>query len=188
MEMAKDLNMESDEMQLVVSALRGVKKKLWKWQRRTSRSFPENFSLQVRKCASGCISVPVPCRTIGTERLSPTRSLLARYSIRLRIWKRCWKLTIKIKTVDILLKRKWHLEQREVCFKCRFFLCLNARVFTLLGLFCNIYSIFAIMNSSNCLTYSNKDAMLLQRDICFSVTFNALSLAGSNNLPTHTYT
>lgn len=27
MEMAKDLNMESDEMQLVVSALRGVKKK-----------------------------------------------------------------------------------------------------------------------------------------------------------------
>ena len=28
MEMAKDLNMESDEMQQVVSALRGVKKEL----------------------------------------------------------------------------------------------------------------------------------------------------------------
>lgn len=28
MEMAKDLNMESDEMQLVVSALRGVKKRI----------------------------------------------------------------------------------------------------------------------------------------------------------------
>ena len=91
MEMAKDLNMESDEMQLVVSALRSVKKKLWKWQKRTSRSFPENFSLRVRKCASGCISVPVPCRAIGTGGLSPTRSLLARYSIRLQTWKRCWK-------------------------------------------------------------------------------------------------
>ena len=54
MEMAKDLNMESDEMQLVVSALRGVKKKLWKWQKRTSR-------------------------TIATERLSPTRRLQGRY-------------------------------------------------------------------------------------------------------------
>ena len=28
MEMAKDLNMESDEMQLVVSALRGVEKRI----------------------------------------------------------------------------------------------------------------------------------------------------------------
>lgn len=92
--MAKDLNMESDEMQLVVSALRGVKKELWKWQKRTSRSFPENFSLRVRKCASGCISVPVPCRTIATERLSPTRRLQGKSSIRLRIWKRCWRRII----------------------------------------------------------------------------------------------
>ena len=30
MEMAKDLNMENDEMQLVVSALRSVGKELWK--------------------------------------------------------------------------------------------------------------------------------------------------------------
>ena len=82
--MAKDLNMESDEMQLVVSALRGVKKKLWKWQRRTSRSFPENFSLQVRKYAIDCTSALALCRTIGTGGLFLTHRLQEKSSTKLR--------------------------------------------------------------------------------------------------------
>lgn len=87
MEMAKDLNMESDEMQQVVSALRGVGKRIVEVAETHKPLFAENFSSQVRKCVSGCISVPAPYRTIATERLSPTRRLQARYSIRLRIWR-----------------------------------------------------------------------------------------------------
>ena len=49
------------------------------------RSLSEDFSLRARKCANGCIAVPIPCRTIVTERLSTTRSLLGKFSIRLRI-------------------------------------------------------------------------------------------------------
>ena len=125
METARDLNMETDEMQLVVSALRGVEKKLWKWQKRTSRSSPVSFPSRARKCASGCISVPVSCRTIGTGGLFPTRSLLERYSIRLRIWKKCWRRITRAVEQDkdnkrILLNRTTALGQRYICFKCCF--------------------------------------------------------------------
>ena len=44
-----------------------------------------------RKYVSGCISVPIPCRTIAIGRLYPTRSLQGRYSTRLRTWKGCWR-------------------------------------------------------------------------------------------------
>ena len=37
-----------------------------------------------RKCVSGCISVPVPCRTIAIGRLYPTRSLQEKSSTKLR--------------------------------------------------------------------------------------------------------
>ena len=94
MEMAKDLNMESDEMQLVVSALRGVGKRILEVAETHKPLFAGELSLRVRKCASGCISVPVPCRTIEIGGLSPTRSLLGKSSIRLRIWKRCWRRII----------------------------------------------------------------------------------------------
>ena len=60
MEQVRDLNMEADDMQAV------------------------STSSQVKKYASGCISAPALCRTIGTGGLSPTRSLQERYSIRLR--------------------------------------------------------------------------------------------------------
>ena len=52
----------------------------------------------------------------------------------------------------------------------------------------NIYCIFVIVNSNNCLTHSDKGMMLLQRNRNFSTTFNALYLCVSNNLLTHTHT
>lgn len=37
-----------------------------------------------RKCVSGCISVPIPCRTIAIGRLYPTRNLQEKSSTKLR--------------------------------------------------------------------------------------------------------
>ena len=91
METARDLNMETDEMQLIVSALRGVGKRIVEVADTHKPSLQANFSSRARMCASGCISVPVPCRTTETGRLSPTRSLQGRYSTRLRTWKGCWR-------------------------------------------------------------------------------------------------
>ena len=91
METARDLNMETDEMQLIVSALRGVGKRIVEVADTHKPSLQANFSSRVRMCASDCISVPVPCRTTETGRLSLTRSLQERYSTRLRTWKGCWR-------------------------------------------------------------------------------------------------
>ena len=55
-------------------------------------------------------------------------------------------------------------------------------------MFYNILCIFAVVSSTNYLTYSNRGAMLLQRNRCFSATFNALCLCVSNKLLTHTHT
>ena len=79
MESVRDLNMDADEMQVVLSAIRSVN---------TSPCLAVNTSSQARRCASGCTSALAPCRTIGTGRLSPIRSLLGRYSISLRIWRK----------------------------------------------------------------------------------------------------
>lgn len=100
METARDLNMETDEMQLVVSALRGVGKRIVEVADTHKPLFAGELSSQERKCASGCISVPVPCRTTETGRLFPTRSLQERYSTRLRTWRRCWRRIIRVVRQD----------------------------------------------------------------------------------------
>ena len=50
METARDLNMETDEMQLVVSALRGVGKRIVEVVQTHKLLFAVNFSSQERKC------------------------------------------------------------------------------------------------------------------------------------------
>ena len=83
MESVKDLNMEADDMQVVLSAISGVSKRIKEVAQTHKPLFwPVSTSSQVKKYARGCISVPAPCRTIGTGRLFPTRSLQGRYSIR----------------------------------------------------------------------------------------------------------
>ena len=91
METARDLNMETDEMQLVVSALRGVGKRIVEVVQTHKLLFAVNFSSQARRYASGCISVPAPYKTTAIGRLFPTRSLQGKYSIRLQTWKKCWR-------------------------------------------------------------------------------------------------
>ena len=80
MEQVRDLNIEADDMQVVLSAISGVSK----WHRHTSRYLAVSIFLQVRKYARSCISAHAPCRTIGTRGLFPTHSLQGKYFIRLR--------------------------------------------------------------------------------------------------------
>ena len=85
MEQVRDLNMEADDMQVVLSALKGVRK----WQRHTNRSLAVSTFSRVKRCAKGCTSALAPCRTIGIGELSPTPSSQEKSSIRPQIWKRC---------------------------------------------------------------------------------------------------
>ena len=60
-----------------------------------------------RRYVSGCISVPIPCRTIAIGRLYPTRSLQEKSSTKLRTQNGCWKRNIKYRqenTLFILLE------------------------------------------------------------------------------------
>ena len=69
------------------------------------RSFATLLDKEV--CASGCISVPVPCRTIAIGRLYPTRNLQEKSSTKLRTQNGCWKRNIKYRqenTLFILLE------------------------------------------------------------------------------------
>ena len=75
-------------MQLVVSALRDVGKRIIEMTDTHKLLLQMDFSSCARKCAIGCISVPAPYKTIATERLYPTRSLLGRYSTMNRFQKK----------------------------------------------------------------------------------------------------
>ena len=102
MEMAKDLNMESDEMQLVVSALRGVEKRIVEVAETHKPLFAGELFLTGKKVCERLYISPVPCRTIATERLSLTRSLLGKSSIRLRIWRNYLRKIIRVSKHTVL--------------------------------------------------------------------------------------
>ena len=91
MEMAKDLNMESDEMQLVVSALRGVGKRIVEVAKTHKPLFVGELYLTGKEVCERLYISPRTLQGYRDRRTIPTRSLLARYSIRLQTWKRCWK-------------------------------------------------------------------------------------------------
>ena len=85
MELVRDLNMEADDIQVVLSAISSVSKRIKEVHRHTSRSLAVSTSSRVKRCAKGCTSALAPCRTIGIGELSPTPSLQERYSIRCQI-------------------------------------------------------------------------------------------------------
>ena len=89
METARDLNMETDEMQLVVSALRGVGKRIVEVAQTHKPLFAGELFLTGKEVCERLYISPRTLQDIATERLSPTCNLLARYSIRLQTWKRC---------------------------------------------------------------------------------------------------
>ena len=85
MEQVRDLNMEADDMQVVLSAISGVSKRIKEVTQIRNPLFAGKLFLTDKEVWSGCISAHVPCRTIGIGELSPTRSLQGRFSIRGRI-------------------------------------------------------------------------------------------------------
>ena len=85
MKLVRELNMEADDMQAVLSAISSVSKRIKEVHRHTNRSLAVSTSSQVKKYARGCISVHAPYRIIGTKGLFPIRSSQGRYSIRSRI-------------------------------------------------------------------------------------------------------
>ena len=60
MELVRDLNMEADNIQVVLSAISSVSKRIKEVHRHTSRSLAVSTSSRVRKYAKGCISAPSP--------------------------------------------------------------------------------------------------------------------------------
>ena len=78
-------------MQLVVSTLRNVGKRIVEMTDTHKLLLQMDFSSCARKCAIGCISVPALYRTIATGRLYLTRSLLGRYSTMNRLQKKMLK-------------------------------------------------------------------------------------------------
>lgn len=96
MEQIRNLNMEADDMQVVLSALKDVSTRIKEVAQTHKPLFGGEHYLTGKKCASGCISAPEHCRTIGTGRLFPTCSSQERYFTRLRTLRKCWKSTIKV--------------------------------------------------------------------------------------------
>ena len=89
MEQVRDLNMEADDMQVVLSALKGVSKRIKEVAKTHKPLFGgEHFLTSKEVCERLYISL-APCRTIGIGELSPTPSSQEKSSIRPQIWKRC---------------------------------------------------------------------------------------------------
>ncbi len=87
MESVKDLNMEADDMQVVLSALEGMNRRIKEVAQTHKPLFGgEHFLTGKEVCERLYISL-VPCRTIGTGKLSPTRNSQGKYYTRLRIWR-----------------------------------------------------------------------------------------------------
>ena len=95
METVRDLNMDADEMQVVLSAISSVSRRIKEVAQTHKPLLGGEHFLTERRCASGCTSAPAPCKTIETERLFPTRSLQERFSTRLRTWKGYWRRILR---------------------------------------------------------------------------------------------
>ncbi len=84
MESVKNLNMDADEMLIVLSALEGVNRRIKEVAQTHKPLFGDEHFLTGKDVCERLYISPVPCRTIGTEGLSPTHSLQGRYFTRLR--------------------------------------------------------------------------------------------------------
>ena len=95
MESVRDLNMDTDDMQVVLSAISSMSKRIKEVAQTHKPLFGGEHFLTGKEVCERLYISPEPCRTIGIERLSHTRSLQGRYSIRLRTWKGYWRRIIK---------------------------------------------------------------------------------------------
>ena len=84
MESVKDLNMEADDMQVVLSALEGMNRRIKEVAQTHKPLFGGEHFLTGKEVCERLYISPAPCRTIETGGLFPTRSLQRRYFIRRR--------------------------------------------------------------------------------------------------------
>ena len=91
METAKDLNFGSDEMQVVLTALHDVGRRIKEVGETHKPLFGGEHFLTGRRYVNGCISVLEHCKIIEIRGLYLIRNLQGRYSIRLRTWRGYWK-------------------------------------------------------------------------------------------------
>ena len=84
MESIKELNMEADDMQGVLSALEGVNRRIKEVAQTHKPLFGGEHFLTSKEV---CERLYISPRTIGTGRLFPTHSSRGRYFIRNRTWK-----------------------------------------------------------------------------------------------------
>ena len=95
METARDLNMETDEMQLVVSALRGVGKRIVEVAQTHKPLFAGELFLTGKDVCERLYISPRTLQDYRDRKIIPTRSLQERYSTRLQTWKGCWRRITK---------------------------------------------------------------------------------------------
>ena len=85
MEQVRDLNMEADDMQVVLSAISGVSKRIKEVGQTHKPLFGGEHFLTGKEV---CNRLYISPRTLQDYRDSPTHSLQERHSIKHRIWKR----------------------------------------------------------------------------------------------------
>lgn len=91
METARDLNFGSDEMQVVITALHDVGRRIREVAETHKPLFGGEHFSQVRRCANDYISVLEHCKIIEIRGLYLIRNLRERYYIRFRTWRGYWK-------------------------------------------------------------------------------------------------
>ena len=96
METARNLNMETDEMLLVVSALRGVGKRIVEVAQTHKPLFAGEFFLTGKDVCERLYISPHTLQDYRDRKIIPTHNLQGRYSTRLRTWKGCWRRIIRV--------------------------------------------------------------------------------------------
>ena len=87
--------MEADDMQVVLSAISGVSKRIKEVAQTHKPLFGGEHFLTGKEVCERLYISPRTLQDYRTGGLFPTLSLQGRYSIRSRIWKGCWRITIR---------------------------------------------------------------------------------------------
>ena len=109
MEMTKDLNMESDEMQLVVSALRSVGKRIVEVAETHKPLFAGELFLTGKEVCERLYISPRTLQDYRDRRIIPYTQFAGKILYKASDLEKMLEANYsRIKTVDVLLKRKWH--------------------------------------------------------------------------------
>lgn len=91
METARDLNLETDEMQLVVSALRGVGKRIVEVAQTNKPLFAGELFLTGKEVCERLYISPRTLQDYRDRKIIPYTQFAGKILTRLRTWKKCWR-------------------------------------------------------------------------------------------------